>query len=652
MCGLVGAVALRGAEYPPDRLERLAAAGIAALAHRGPDDRGVWSGRGAALGHARLAIIDLEGGRQPLRCEDEQVVLVLNGELYDHRRLRSQLQAAGHRFRTRSDSEVALHLYKERGLDFVKELRGEFALLLWDARQQRLIAARDRFGIKPLCYARQAELLLLGSEAKALLAMGHPAAWDTESAAQVLSLQYLLPEQTLFAGIRQVPPGHFLLMEGGKTALHKYWDLDYPLLGRERADDETALGDALMSALDEAVQLRLQAEVKVAALLSGGLDSSIVAGLAARAVGKLTCFSVSFPGGAEYDEQPVATRTAAAIGAELHVVSVPPRALWETLPAAVAAGEGLAINLHIAAKYLLAKAVRAAGFKVLLTGEGADELLGGYAHLRRDYLLFSGAADEGGLADRAGTLVTAGVHLPEGASLSLAAVAQRLGAVPSFLQAKGTLGLRLRELWSPEFTRRFAQRDAAAELLSAMDVDGQLVGRHPVDQAAYLWTKLALAGYILRTLGDAMEMAHGVEGRVPFLDDKVFAAAHAAAVGVRLRGGIEKKLLRAAATRAGVVTAEVAARPKHPFMAPPTCGAAAGKQEELADNPMLQDLLRSGALESVPFFSAARVRALLDRLPKLSPRERVATDPVLMLVLTTILLQKHYRLGTAQDRGG
>ena len=250
------------------------------------------------------------------------------------------------------------------------------------------------------------------------------------------------------------------------------------------------------------------------------------------------------------------------------------------------------------------------------------------------------------------TLVTAGVHLPEGASLSLAAVAQRLGAVPSFLQAKGTLGHRLRELWSPEFTRRFAQRDAAAELLSAMDVDGQLVGRHPVDQAAYLWTKLALAGYILRTLGDAMEMAHGVEGRVPFLDDKVFAAAHAAAVGVRLRGGIEKKLLRAAATRAGVVTAEVAARPKHPFMAPPTCGAAAGKQEELADNPMLQDLLRSGALEAVPFFSAARVRALLDRLPRLSPRDRVATDPVLMLVLTAVLLQTHYRLGTAGESSG
>lgn len=649
MCGLAGAVTLRGAAHPADRLRGLAAAGVAALAHRGPDGRGLWSGQGAALGHARLAIVDLEGGQQPLLCEEEQVVLVLNGELYDHHHLRQRLAAAGHRFRTRSDSEIALHLYQERGLDFLKELRGEFALLLWDVRQQRLIAARDRFGIKPLCYAQSRELLLLGSEAKALLAMGHPAAWDHDAAAQALSLQYLLPEQTLFAGIRQVPPGHFLQVEGGTTRLHTYWDLDYPLQGAEAADDEIARGDALINALAEAVRLRLQAEVKVAALLSGGLDSSIVAGLGARAVGRLTCFSVSFPGGAEYDEQDVAARSAAAIGAELQVVAVPPRALWEALPAAVAAGEGLAINLHIAAKYLLTKAVRAAGFKVLLTGEGADELLGGYAHLRRDYLLAGGTADAGALADRSGTLVTAGVHLPEGDSLPLTAVAQRLGWVPSFLQAKGTLGYRLRELWSPEFIRGSGQRDAAAELLAAMDVDGQLAGRHPVDQAAYLWTKLALAGYILRTLGDAMEMAHGVEGRVPFLDQDVFAAARAADVGMRLRGGIEKKLLRSAAARAGLVTAEVAARPKHPFMAPPVSGAAAGAQEDLAANPVLQDILRSGALQAVPFFSAARVRALLERLPKLPPRERVAMDPVLMLVLTATILQTHYRLSSTGE---
>lgn len=636
MCGVIGAISLSGNVEPAAVLRERIGRGVAALRHRGPDGCGIWSEDGAGLGHARLAVVDLEGGAQPLRSDDGQTVLVINGELYDHAALRQELTRAGHSFRTRSDSEVALHLYRQHGLDFLHKLRGEFALLLWDARRRLLVAARDRFGVKPLCYAQTPESLLLASEGKALLAMGVSAAWESEAVHQALSLQYLLPEQTLLCGVRQLPPGHVLLLEGGRPRLQRYWDLDLPRAAAGPRPDERALGDELLARLDEAVRQRLQADVPVSVQLSGGLDSSVVAGLAARAAGRLTCFTVSFPGGAEYDERRIAERTAEHCGADLRIVQAEAPVLWDALPAAVAQGEGLAINLHIAAKYLLSAAVRQAGYRVILTGEGADEILAGYAHLRRDLEGSSGAAK--GTPDRAGSLVTIGVHLPEGESLPLTSVQQELGWVPSFLQAKGTLGYRLRGLLTEEFRQRWVQRDAAEQLLRATDVAGQLAGRHRVDQAAYLWTKQALAGYILRTLGDGMEMAHGVEGRLPFLDPRVFELARVVPIDLKIHNGIEKHLLREAALRAGVVTDEVARRAKHPFMAPPL-------GEEPAGARFLQDWLRSSALEAVPFFDAQRVRALLDTLPKLSPRERVATDPVLMLVLTATLLQAHYRLG-------
>lgn len=659
MCGVVAVLPLQTAT--PALAERCRR-GVMALRHRGPDGQAVYATPQVALGHARLALLDRRGGAQPLHSEDGQVSLVQNGEIYDHAATRDDLRAAGHVFSSASDSEVTLHLYEERGLAFVRALQGEFALVLWDARRRRLVAARDRFGVKPLCYAitggAGAKTLLLASEVKALLAMGLPAAWDSQALHQALSLQYLLPQQTLFRGAQQLPPGHLLVVEDGQVTLQRYWDLDYPrqrTTSAEQGDDsagdvgahDQAHGQALVAALTRAVQRRCQADpdVRVAALLSGGLDSSVVAGLLARQSAALTCFCVSFPGGGAYDELAVAQRSAAALGAELQVIAAPPQALWAALPQAVAAGEGLAINLHLAAKHLLCAAVRDAGFRVLLTGEGADELLGGYAHLRRDYLLAGGAVDPALLADRAGTLVTTGVHLPEGASLPLTALAQHLGVVPSFLQAKGTLGQRLRGLLAEDFAAQHAARDPAAALLGAVDLS-QLEGRHPVDQAAYLWTKLALCGYILRTLGDGMEMAHSVEGRLPFLDDEVFQVARAAGVAARLRGGIEKQLLRTAARRAGLVTEEVAQRPKHPFMAPPLGGTSGdgSPEQRAAGEELLHDTLRGDALLRVPCFSAPRVRALLDRLPALSPRERVATDPALMLVLTATLLQRSYGL--------
>ncbi len=650
MCGLVGAVAKESGRQIDEQALRRA---MAALRHRGPDGEGLWRSPDGevGLGHTRLGVIDILGGSQPIISEDGGVVLVANGEFYDFERIRGELSDRGHRFRTGTDSEIALHLYEDHGADCLRYLRGEFSFLIWDQRDRSLLAARDRFGVRPLCYAEQDGVLYLASEAKALFAAGVRAAWDEASFFHAACLQYLLPERTLFSGVRQLPPGHLLKWRDGHVQVRRYWDMNYPMYrgdgdrgaGRSEAD----LATELRERLDEAVRLRLRADVPVCFQLSGGLDSSAVVGLAARhAERPLPCFTVSFAEDAGYDELPIARETADHVGAVLHTLRLTPTDLMTHLPDAVAQGEGLAINGHISAKYLLSRMMRDAGFKVVLTGEGADEILGGYAHLRRD-LLLAGAMDGGDLQARLDHLnehsqVTAGIHLPEGRGLSMDAARRVLGYVPSFLAAKGTLGWRNAAVLAGDLRRQFHGRDSVRVLLDDIDVDGQLRGRHPVDQSAYLWTKLSLAGYILRTLGDGMEMAHAIEGRLPFLDTPFFEFVRDLPIWLKIRGQVEKYILREA--MGPLLTDTVRRRPKHPFMAPPMTstsapGANAGRAEE-----MLQDLLRGPTFAGVPFYDRAAVLLLLDRLPAMTPRERVATDPVLMMAASTCILHERYRL--------
>lgn len=656
MCGI--AALFRTGEQPvrSEMLERA----LAAMRHRGPDGTGTWISLDHTVGlaHARLSIIDPEGGAQPLASEDEQVRVVVNGEFYDFERIRQDLEARGHRFRTGSDSEILVHLYEEYGVHCVHHLRGEFALVLWDARNRLLFAARDRFGIKPLCYAEHRGALFLASEAKALFAAGFPAGWDEGAFFQAASLQYLPPDRTLFSDISQLPPGHALTAMDGRVRVYPYWDLDYPVEGtsgrveewREGGRDDFSSSslpslhpsipeavEQFRARLEAAVRLRLRADVPVACHLSGGLDSSGVTALAARQLrNRLDCFTVSFEE-APYDELRVAEETAQHAGANLHVVRVTQADLVEALPDAVTYSEGLAINGHLPAKFLLSRAMRGAGYRVVLTGEGSDEALAGYAHLRRD-LLLGESGPEGALHQlEAGNQVSAGLMLPKGETLPLDAVHRSLGFVPSFLEAKGTLGFRLHGLLSAEFRQRFAGRDPFQVLLSGFDVRGQLAGRSRVDQSLYLWNRTALSNYILKTLGDGTEMAHSVEGRLPFLDHHLFEFARSLPLSMKIRNGVEKFILREALRP--LLTETVYRRQKHPFLAPPvTRSGGAGR------TALLQDLLHSQRFSSLPFFDLEKIRTWLNRLPQLDAGERAAADPVLMTVLSAALIHERFRL--------
>ncbi len=608
MCGIAAVFQAAGG-VTEDALARAARA----LRHRGPDGQKCWRSPGEEVGlaHTRLAIIDLATGDQPLANEDGSLRLVVNGEFYGYEAIRSQLQLAGHRLSTATDSEIALHLYEDHGLEFLGHLRGEFALVLWDERRRRLLAARDRFGIKPLYYATSGGVLYLASEVKALQAMGVPLAWDQGAVWQMLVLGVLSPGRSLFHGVSQVPPGHCLLADASGVRLERYWDLQYPAQGETPPPgSDRDLIEGFHSTLAEAVSLRLRADVPVGCYLSGGLDSSSVLGLAARHLGRpLDAFTLVFDH-ASYDESAVAEETARLSGARWHPLRISTRDLADHFAETVWHVEGLLVNGNSVAKFLLSRAAAQAGIKVVLTGEGSDEVLAGYALFQKD---LSGPV--GGEPDPG----------------------SGLGFRPAWLRAQVQNGERHRSLLSPAFLHEGATQAELAKLLSSLDPPGALATWEPLSRSLYLWAKTVLPNYILAAGGDRVEMAHGVEGRPPFLDHQV--AERAAELPSRLlfAGGTEKYVLREAARY--VLSDTVYRRRKQPFLAPPASLELAGSFFEC-----LRDLLFGPGLDALPFCDAARVRAEMAGLEAQPPVVRQTLDSVLTKLASLVVIGQRFHL--------
>ena len=640
MCG-IAAIFSREAPIAPATIERA----TRSLYHRGPDGQRHWisaDGR-VALGHARLSIIDLTTGDQPIASEDERTRIIVNGEFYDFEAIQQELERGGHRLRTRSDSEIALHLYEDIGMQCVHRLRGEFAMVLWDERNRTMVAVRDRFGIKPLFYAWHDGALYLASEIKALFAAGVPARWDTDAVSQSFELGG--PQtSTLYDGVRQVPPGHYLIATDRQFQLHQYWDFNYRATADVRQRPAEEYVAEFRDALEEAVRLRLRADVPVGCYLSGGLDSCAVIGLAARHhPDPIRAFTLTFDR-PDYDEEREAREMATRVGAEFHPIPIGQDDLADHLADAVHQAEAFCLNAHGVAKYLLSRAVRDAGYKVVITGEGSDEILGGYAHFRRDMLMYNREGqDPAALTAMLQQLealnpVSRGLLLPHGAGKPLDHVKRRLGFVPSWMETFSARAAKMDDLFSTDFAQRYGSRESYGALLNELDVRGQLGGRDPVHQSLYLWSKTCLPSYVLTTLGDRMEMAHSIEGRVPFLDHHVVEVIRSQPVNQKINGMTEKYVLREAVR--DVVTDTVYRRQKHPFLSPPATLNPQGKL-----NALVQDTLRGTTLASLPFFDQKKVVDLLDRLDTMDESSRVANDQILMILVSACVLQERFGLG-------
>ncbi len=387
--------------------------------------------------------------------------------------------------------------------------------------------------------------------------------------------------------------------------------------------------------MKSAVLDRLQGDAPICFHLSGGLDSSSALGIASLETGQTQdAFTICFDGG-HYDELEIAQRTAKFCNARLHRVPLTNSALAENLIAAATASEGLAINGHLSAKYLFNKTIGNHGFKSAITGEGADETFFGYAHLRMDWWKSQGIPfNQQEITSSNQSSI--GMMIPHGNALPLDRLNRRLGYSPTFLQAKATLGFRSYSLLRDDIQDHWKSNgltDAFSNVADAAVNSEQLTNRHPVHQSNWLWSKLALAGYILKTLGDGCEMASSIEGRLPFLDHQLFEYIRSLPISMVMQGAIEKELLRHAVRR--YITDEVFLRPKHPFDAPPLL---LGNSRAILD--FVRDQVASELFRNQPFYQATKVNALLDRIPQMTLAERQVWDPVVTMMLTTLGIQK------------
>ncbi|MFT6033258.1 MAG: asparagine synthase (glutamine-hydrolyzing) [Arenicella sp.] len=642
MCGLIAAQTTR----PWLTSERLETA-LASIAHRGPDGKAHWfsDDRLTVMGHVRLSIIGLNNGDQPLRHDRGDLNAVVNGEFYGYKAIRNQLRERGYQFKTESDSEIALHLYDQYGLDFVDHLRGEYALVISDRRSGEMIAVRDRFGIKPLFYAQLNGEIFFASEIKALLALGVPARWDT--AGVISELASLRGDATMFENIRQLPSGCILVAKNGSIEIKQYWDNVYPTQA-ELADDtrsETDVVTGFRSVLDDAVSQRLTADVEVACYLSGGLDSSAVLGLAqAKLDQPIRAFTIAFEG--EFDESPLAERTAAFTGSNFQAVAVSPKDLADSLSEAIWHSEKPIFNANTVAKFLLSRAVRDAGIKVVFTGEGADEMLAGYAFERRDLMLYGGSyktEHERQAAIAAlieGNPLSKSIMFPDGASASgCDLVRKAMGFCPTWIENISKQFLQLSELMGTDAPGVLDLEAPYRSMLSEIDLPGRVLKRDAVNVSLYTWQKTMLVNFILTVLGDRMEMAHSIEGRVPFLDHHVAEYSAGLPLAYKIRETTEKYVLREATK--DVITAELYQRQKHPFIAPPMRKSKHNK----VNDPLLQhcdDIIRSSVFADQPFFDPIKARAFLDSLSKMDNAMVDQSSPLIQRMATMSLMQQRF----------
>ncbi|MBX6364864.1 MAG: asparagine synthase (glutamine-hydrolyzing) [Gemmatimonadetes bacterium] len=521
MCGICGIHRPGGATVED---HETVAAMMRRLEHRGPDGAGRWADGGAVLGHRRLAIIDLEGGHQPIFDETGDVGLVFNGEIYNFRELRAQLAAAGHRFRTRSDSEVIVHGYEEWGDDVVTRLRGMFAFAIWDARRSRLLLARDRLGIKPLYLHRGPDgRLLFASEIKALFADPQvPRELNVDRLPEYLAFRSVAGSATLFRGVEELEPGRILIAEGERVHVHEYWSPEVE--PRSAADPRIELerGRELLS---EAVAIRLVSDVPLGTITSGGLDSSLVSALAAEAAASsIDTFCVGFADPA-YDERPFARDVAARIGSRHHEIVVTPEQLEDELDRLTwAHDEPLTHPNSIPMHLIFREAKERQAVTVLLSGEGADEVFGGYEWYRVAYRR------------------------------------ERLRRVPGLAVVArlwpGDRGRVLRRVLDPDYLLT-ANRVSGPETIGALSRAGDALP----EARRRLWPTASRSGvdglfvYDQRTYlppllqrQDRMSMAAGLEARVPFLDHQLVEWANALPAEAKIAGGRRKRLLKAMAS--------------------------------------------------------------------------------------------------------
>lgn len=650
MCGIAGVMHAN----PEKPIDPQLLANMAAIQwHRGPDGFGVKSinDRGIGFSHARLSIIDLdeERARQPFMSADGNLLLAHNGEFYDYKRIRTELTSCGARFQTKSDSELVLHLYPRLGLEaMLKQLRGEFAFSLYDRENDRLILVRDRFGIKPLYWTQADGDFVFGSELKVLFS--HPSVNRRVSHEGLYHqlMQTIVPGTTAFTDVHQIEPGHMLIVERRHNKFHireeKYWDMDFPLLSeRDQSQDDEFYIEGVRDQLLHAVQLRLEADVPVACYLSGGIDSCSILGLsAASQQSPVKAFTIGFDN-AEYDETAIAKEMAQATDADQDIMMLEADHLYDNFERTIWHTERSIYNTLGVAKLLMSQHVNRAGYRVVVTGEGSDELFSGYPSFRRD--MFLHGLDTLSSGERASweQLLAESNKLFKGAMLAEdewrdESLEAKVGFTPSCLQPWLSSSQHVMGLLAKDIQQSLSEYQPGESIADALDSD-MIEGRHPLDKAQYVWIKTMLEGQILTWGGDRVDMANSMEARPAFLDHHLAEFATKIPPTMRIRGRTEKYVLREAMK--GLLPTVLYEREKFAFMAPP---AHTDPKKWQAMKALSDEYLNDSAIEQAGLLDIEGVKNLFDvhEDPKTSAATQVQLDAVVNHMLSVQILHRHF----------
>ena len=639
MCGIAG---FSGPDVRADDARPVLERMIHTLHHRGPDGYGYHAADGIGLAHARLSIIDLATGDQPIHNERRDVWTVFNGEIFNYVELRAELVAQGRCFYTQSDTEVIVHLYDRYGDRFVEHLNGQFAIALWDARRRRLVLARDRAGIRPLFHARARGRVWFASEIKALLAaVPERARLSPIGVVESLGLWAPADPDTAFEGIASLPPGHLLAIESdGSETLTQYWDWDFPAQGSPCAFASIEQATTqLRELLVDAVRLQLRADVPVGAYLSGGLDSSgIVAIIRGFTDTPVRTFSVAFED-AEFDESEHQQAMVRHLGTDHTTLRVTRRQIGEAFPRLVRHAETPVLRTAPVPMMLLSASVREHGYKVVLTGEGADEVFGGYdlfkeAKVRRFWARQPGSTLRPKLLGRLyGYLGNSPVRNPAFAQSFFGQGMDYLER-PVFAHVpRWATSQRALAFLSPEMRAAVGEWDAPSWYERRLPPS--IMSWGPLARDQYVEAKSLLAAYLLAAQGDRVAAANSIEGRVPYLDHRVIEFGNRLPEHWKIRGLTEKYLLRRAL--ADLLPADIVTRTKQPYRAPDSASFFFdGKALDFVD-----DLLGAERLRKAGYFDAAAVGRLVDKC-RGGKATGFADNQAFVGILSTMLLDETF----------
>lgn len=636
MCGIAG-ILNPPSQPSPDRatLTRM----ITRLHHRGPDGTGFFIEGPVGLAHARLSIIDLASGDQPIHNETKDIWVVFNGEIFNYLELRTALEAQGHRFYTRSDTEVIVHLYEQYGDDFVQHLNGQFAIALWDQRRQRLLLTRDRVGIRPLFYTESAGQLIFASEVKSIFAVPSVSRRiDRRAVAEICTYWSPLAPRSAFENIQSLPPGHTMVVEGGKKKITRYWDWQFPARAVV-AKSEAEYAEELRALLIDAVRLQLRADVPVGAYLSGGLDSSIITSLIRNFTDTpLRTFSLTFEDD-EFDESAYQRELVGYLGTEHTSIRCTRADIAAAFPRTVFHVETPIVRTGPAPLMLLSGHVRDANYKVVLTGEGADEVFGGYdifkeAKIRRFWARQPASTWRGRILEKLYPYLKNSPTKSRAFTEAFFQEGMEHVDAPYFAHTpRWSTTQRIAQFFSDDMRAEIGAWDA----YEAFDATVPDPIRHalPMGRDQYTEAHTLMTGYLLSSQGDRVAMANSVEGRVPFLDHRVIEFANQLPPQHKIRGLNEKYLLKK--SMQGLLPETVRGRTKQPYRAPDSQSFFVNQQPV----DYVADLFSTSKLADAGYFNPAAVQKLFEK-SRSGRAIGFADNMAFVAILSTMLLHEQF----------